>query len=253
MTYSTDFTFGAARSAVVNRLMNGNFISLPRQYTGEDGQDVLGDGSLRGITKVYRTLHKYEELKTWNSSVLTRGMIPGFFVPSEADPENYIGYWDVWGAGGIITFDENGRSLDSGHRVDVEITDGGIIQFRQKIESFHKFLGKPVTLALSGYQRSGNVKVWMGVDCGSKVIETRPFFSHYFGPYQRMIDVIKSIPLDATKIEVFIKMEGGKRTSLGISGAVLAMGAYTVDLPYSDNPSDKVLPHGSVILFEGDT
>jgi hypothetical protein len=26
-----------------------------------------------------------------------------------------------------------------------------------------------------------------------------------------------------------------------------------VDLPYSDNPSDKVMPHGSVIMFEGDT
>jgi hypothetical protein len=253
MTYSEDFTFKAARSAIVNRLMNGNFFSLPRQYTGEDHQDILGDGSLKGITRIYRTLHKYDERKGTQISILTKGVIPGFFVPNEVPPENYIGYWDVWGADGIVTFDENGKSLDGGHRVDVGITDGGVVNFRQKIESFHKFLGKPVSLALSGYQRSGDVKVWMEVDCGTKVLQTRPFFARYFGVYQRMIDVIDEIPLDATKFEVYIKMEGGKNTSVGISGAVLALGAYTVDLPYSDNPSDKVMPHGSVIMFEGDT
>jgi len=39
---------------------------------------------------------------------------------------------------------------------------------------------------------------------------------------------------------------------VSLSGAMLAIGAYTADLPFSENPSDKAIPSGTIVAWAGD-
>jgi len=250
---TNDYTRLALRPMAINRLKNGNFNRTPRQHTITDNYNVSAYATA-GITRTFRTRYKYDSQMVIDGATLqNRVTIPGFHVLAQKPAETFISDWFVWGAEGVISFDERGRSMDDGARADLEFLAPGDVTFLQSIESFDKFRGKPVTLAVSGYQRNRNVKVQFVIDCGSKVIEGRPFHSRYFGPYTRMIDVFESIPLDISKFEVMLKMTGGQGGSVGLSGIMMAIGAYASDLPYSDNPSDVAVPSGAVILWLGDT
>ena len=250
---TSDYTRLALRPMAINRLKNGNFNRTPRQYTVTDNYRHSAYGTA-GITRTFRTRYKYDsQFVVGGETLQSRVTIPGFRVPDQRPPETFISDWFVWGAEGIVSFDERGRSMDDGARADLEFLAPGDVTFLQSIESFDKFRGKPVTLAVSGYQRNLDVKVQFIIDCGSKVIEGRPFYSRYFGPYTRMINVFESIPLDITKFDIMIKLSGDQGSSVGVSGIMMAIGAYHSDLPYSDNPSDVAVPSGAVILWLEDT
>jgi len=242
--------FVSVRKAAVSHLKNGGFLDLPRQYTAINNYRFFNSGMVNGITKVFRTLYRYLVTDSLGPSTAAPIDIPGCLVQAAAPVENFFAYWDVWGSEGLVGVDVSGRSLDGGHRLDVHFAVTGKIYFKQAVESFDKFRGKPVTVALTGYFGKGDVKVTLGVDSGTPQ-SGRPFYSRYFGPYTRMVQPFE-IPTNATKFEVLVTLEGARESFVSLSGAMLAIGAYTADLPFSENPSDKAIPSGTIVAWAGD-
>lgn len=251
-----DLTYLTQRRGVMNFLMNGNFLNLPKQESWLAEDDPIGDGSVRGLTKAIRTVYQYEEINpaaAGSPTRLEKELPPGFLVQSSAPGEDFIAYWKVWGVDAVVGFNGRGLSFDGGNRFEIEFVESGIVNLMQPVESFDKFRGKPISIALSGYEYRKDMKVWVEVDTGTEVMKSRPFYSRYFGPYSRGVDYLGEVPLDISKFEVTVKVEGVQGASGGLSGIMLAMGSYTADLPYSDNPADRVLPSGTVVLWAGDS
>jgi hypothetical protein len=253
-----DLIYVTQRRGAMNLLMNGSFLNLPKQEAWLAENDSVGDGSVRGLTKAIRTVYRYDEINpamisaSGSPTRLEKTLPPGLIVTPQAPEENFVAYWDIWGVEAVVGFNGQGASFDGGNRLEIEFVEAGIVNMRQSIESFDKFRGKPVSIALSGYEYRRDIKVWIEIDVGSRVIQSRPFYSRYFGSYSRGVDYLGEVPLDISKFEVTLKLEGVKGASGAVSGVMLAMGRYASDLPYSDNPSDRVLPSGTVILWAGE-
>lgn len=243
--------FVSVRKAAVSHLKNGGFLDLPRQYTAINNFGFGYAGTTPGITKVLRTLHRYQVTDySGQQSDAAPIDIPGCLVQAAAPVENFFAYWDVWGCEGLVGVDVSGHSLDGGHKLDVHFSVTGKIYFKQAVESFDKFRGKSVTVALTGYFGRGDVKVTLGVDTGTAQ-SGRPFYSRYFGPYTRMVQPFE-IPTNITKFEVLVTLEGARESFVSLSGAMLALGAYTADLPFAENPADKVIPSGTIVVWAGE-
>lgn len=248
---SEDYTHAARRPTVLNHLKNGNFLDLPKEYTPELISPLFGDPSMFRA-RVFRTVHPYHVQYITTTNIIVQQLpVPGFSIESQPEPENTLAFWDVGGASGRASFNEDRESPDGGNLLRVVFNEDGTITLSQSIESFNKFRGKPITLAVSGGTAERSVKVTMMVDTGGETLESRPFFSEYFGFYSRLIDVLE-VPLDISKFEVTIKLEGREGASVDLSGAVLAIGAYSGDLPYADNIADKAMPSGIIIGWTGD-
>jgi hypothetical protein len=246
---SSSLEYLSIRKTIVNHLRNGDFMSLPRQFTLINNWGASG-GVKTGESRVLKTLYRYEVTdQSGEQSSMVAKDIPGCYVQSAPPAENYFAYWDVWGVEGLIGVNSLGASLDGGHRLDVTFASKGSITLRQAMTPFDKFRGKPVTLAVSGYHVKGDVKVTLKIDTGA-VLESRPFYSRYFGKYSRMVHAF-DLPTSITKFEVSIVMEGLKGSVMALSGAMLALGAYTSDLPFSETPLETTIPSGTVILWTG--
>jgi hypothetical protein len=229
----------ARRIQVLNHLKNGNFLSIPRTLT-------FVETGLHDLSQGIKTIHAYEM-----SSPPVKKDAPGFTVEPAPSKENFVAFWDVWGALGVVGVNRGGSSVDSGNVLRLDFLADGIITFRQSFANFNKFKGYQVSVGLSGVQGDGCVKITMGVDTGTSTVEARPYFSKYFRSYYRMVQHLM-IPLDISKFDFLVKIEGKNRDSVSISGACLAMGSYVADLPYSDNISDKVIPSGTMIMYAGE-
>lgn len=243
--------FVAVRKAAVNHLKNGGFLDLPRQYTAINNYGFTG-GATPGITRVFRTAFRYQVTDHPSAQSDASPIdIPGCLVQAAAPAENYFAYWDVWGAEGLVGVNVSGPSLDGGNKIDVHFSVTGKTYLKQAIESFDKFRGKSVTVALTGYFGKSDVKVTLGVDTGTQQFG-RPFYSRYFGPYTRMVQPFE-IPTSITKFEVLIVLEGARESFASLSGAMLVLGAYTADLPFAENPADKAIPSGTIVAFAGES
>lgn len=248
---SENLIFLSVRKAAVNHLRNGGFLDLPRQYTAINNYGFTGGGTCPGVTRIFRTLYRYAVTNYSNQeSVAAKVDVPGYYIQAAAPVENYFAGWDVWGSEGLVGVNASGMSLDGGNRLDVHFAVTGKIYFKQAIESFDKFRGKSVTFALSGYAGRGDVKITCSIDTGT-VQSGRPYYSRYFGPYTRMVQPF-SIPTNISKFEVTVTLEGARESLVSISGAMLALGEYTSDLPYAESPMDKSLPSGTVIAWAGE-
>jgi len=247
MTTLNELMSVARRSSVVNHLKNGNFLNVPKQATA-----INNYGNVRGYSKVFRTNYTYDVTTGIGAaqSVVRRLRVPGFHVQGEEPDENFIGFWSVWGAAGVISFNDVAESFDGGNLVGVEFSESGVIQFRQSVNSFDKFRGKTVSVALSGRAVKGDTKIILKIDTGTEILESRPFFSRYFGEYSRMIIPLK-VGLDITKFDVLITIDALQHAVVGISGAMLAIGPYQSMLPYADSPSDASIPSGTIVLQAG--
>lgn len=255
--HSQDYSFLARRRSAPNHLKNGNFSSIPRQYTGVHRAD-LGAAQQYGISQVKRTDHVYKV--TWDNTnppgptnfTYQQLNVPGVSVESAVPSENYIGYWDVRGVTGRLAFSEENQAFESGHLVTVSFSETGTINFRQTIESYDKFRGRPITMSLGCARGDRRAIITFIADVGTEQITSRVFSSDYFGQYLRVADVL-NIPLDINKFDLTIQIEGVVGSSVGISGAMLALGGHIADTPYCDSISDVALPSGSVIMFVGES
>jgi hypothetical protein len=248
MPQETDYTFMATRPSVVNHLKNGGFF-VYRSFTALNFYP-----STSKISKVFRTQYTYivSDPDPPTASTAVPFVVPGFMVEASPSKENFAGYWDVWGSQARVLFNESKKSLDGGNLVTVRFTVDGEVTFRQGIDSFNKFRGKPVTLALTGVQETGDIKVVLKLGVGTKTLESRPFFSIRFGTYQRMI-VSFDVPLDISKFEVLVVLSGKAGYSTSFSGASLCIGAYSGDLPFSESLPDLSLPSGTVVGWVGES
>jgi hypothetical protein len=247
MTTLNELMSPARRSSVVNHLKNGNFFNIPKQFTAINNYE-----NVKGYSRVFKTSYSYN-VQTGDGSqqsTAERLRIPVFHIPSTAPSENFIGFWSVWGANGIASFNDVAQSFDGGNLLGIEFSEGGTVQIMQTIQSFDKFRGKTVSLALSGRTVQGDAKITLKIDTGSEVVESRPYYARYFGNYYRMVAPLE-IGLDITKFDVIITIEALARTVVAVSGAMLAIGPYRSVLPYADSPSDAAIPSGTVVLFAG--
>lgn len=246
--YRTDRTFMTRRSGIVNHLKNGGFMTY-RSFTPINNAGPSNEP----VTKVLRTQYVYST--THYASIpsdIAPTSVPGFFVEPVAPAEQTLGYWDVWGAKAQIHLNRTRKAYDGGNLVTVSFYETGSVSFRQSIESYHKFLGKPIAVGLSGSSTVKGVRLVIKIDTGVKVIESRPFFSDYFGSYYRMLAGF-DVPLGATKLDVIIQLSGTGICHADISGAALAIGAYAGDIPFSDSLPDVALPSGTVIGWVGES
>ncbi len=241
------------RRQAINHLKNGNFMDVPKPYTLVHNWGSSGGG---GTSRVYRTVYEYDVVTPptthlFHASIATRQRVPGVWVSAEASEENFLAFWDIWGAAGLVSLNEGRLSLDGGNLVKLTFSESGVINFRQSIEPFDKFRGKKLTLALGGGFEQGTVKVVLKIDTGSEVLESRPFFSRYFAKYTRLLHIF-DLPLDMTKCDVYLTFEGKAGEIVSFSGVTLAIGEYRADLPYADNIPNSVTPSGKIILWTGD-
>ena len=244
-----DLTFLSMRRSAVNHLKNGSFVDIPKQTTVINNTPMGPTGAL-GVSKAYKTVYRYEVTDHENGpSTPVKKDVAGFYTAAEAPSENLLSHWDLFGIDTIVGFNTIGPSLDGGNRLDIRFLSTGKLTIRQKIESIDKFRGKAVTLALSGYKVEGDAKIVPCVDTGA-VQQGRAFYARYMGRYTRMIDSFE-IPLSISKFEAYFTVEGMKGTVVSFSGAMLALGAYSSDLPYSDHLGDRAIPSGTMILFTG--
>lgn len=237
------------RCQAANHLKNGNFVDVPKSYTS------LYNRNGGGTVQVFRTVYEYAVTTQpptpyFHPSTAVQKRIPGVYVRSSAPSEQFLAFWDIWGAGSLIALNEGKLSLDGGSLVTLTFNENGVVNFKQAIESFDKFRGKKVTMALGGSVGKGTVKVSFKIDTGSSVLEGRPFYSRYFGKYTRLLHIF-DMPLAMSKCDVYIVAEGRAGEIVSMSGAVLAIGEYRADLPYSDNIPNAVIPSGTVILWSG--
>lgn len=244
--HDSDYTFMVTRPSVVNHLKNGGFF-VYRSFT------AINFASMK-TSRVFRTqyVHNVVDAAPWNPSAATPSSIPGISVETSAPKESRLGYWDVWGVGSRIAFNDGAKSLDGGNLLTLRFDYAGDVTLKQPIESFNKFRGKPVTFALTGKQGTGDVRVVLKISTGSKVLESRPFFSVRFGTYQRMIASFE-VPLDISKFEVLIVLTGKMGASVSLSGALLSLGAYYGDLPFSESLPDLALPSGTIVGYVGES
>lgn len=245
--YSTDRVFMTRRSGVVNHLKNGGFMTY-RSFTPVNNAGPSGEA----VTRVLRTQYTYSVQDVVSApSILTPLSVPGFFVAEQPPAEQVLGYWDVWGTKAQVHINRERRAYDGGNQLTVSFYAKGEVTLRQTIESYHKFLGKPVTIGLSGSSACKGLKLTLKIDTGVQLLESRSFFSDYFGEYYRMLAAFE-IPLGATKFDVMIQLTGASEGSLSLSGAILALGSYAGEIPFSDSLSDVALPSGTIIGWAGE-
>jgi len=248
--HANDRTTLGRRLSVVNHLKNGGFF-VYRQFTA-----INYTGIWKATTRVYRTQYTHRVTDATPAytapSTAAPETVPGFFTATAAPKEQTVGYWDVWGSVARVSFNERRKSLDGGNLVSVRFSENGQVFLKQSFHSFDKFRGKAVTFALSGSIGTGSVKVLLRVDTGKTVLESRAFYSEYFGPYYRMVASF-NVPLDITKLDAVIALEGADSSSAGISGASLCLGAYMGDLPFSENLPDIALPSGTIVAWMGES
>lgn len=109
--------------------------------------------------------------------------------------------------------------------------------------------GQPVSLGLTVYALTGTVAVKVALVVNG-VSDFRQVSSSSISDRQRVGFAAQVAP-GATTIEVRITCAGTPGAQIGLSGAILAMGAYDSPIPYGDNPVDRQIPAGTVVMFNG--
>jgi len=241
----TDFISQSGRAHTNNWLKNGNLVRVPR-YTSARSYDSLRLTETRPAMTVADVLTPEDLSRTIGS----------------AREERFLANWAVSGsedAVGSVDLDPMNsrtglrfRSFDSGRFLRVSFFKTGTITLEQEIEVVNQFRGMPATAAYSAYRIDGEVKIETEIDFGSETRAGVPYFSSNVGAYRRITQEVEECPLGLSTVIFRIKVSGDRGESVGLSGFVFALGAYTLDLPYSEAIGDVLLPRGAVILWTGE-
>lgn len=242
----TDFITQSSRAHTNNWLKNGNFHRIQRDL----------------YARSYNSLRLTE---TRPAKTLVEALTPAesSTTVNAAHDNQFLANWIVQGSEdgcGSLDLDPLNsrtgiryRSFDSGRFVRVSFFKTATITLEQEIEVINQFRGVPATAAYSAYRIDGEVKLETSIDFGTEVMSGVPYFSSNVGQYRRITHEVEECPLGLSKIVLRLTISGDRGESVGISGMVFALGAYSLSLPYSESLGDFLLPRGSVILWEGES
>jgi hypothetical protein len=166
-----------------------------------------------------------------------------------------IGGWEITGGPAQIEIDpqRGGESLfsqDSGHVLKVELSADGSISLMQEMDDLEPFRGQPVVFSFTGIEFHGVARVTVELDYGTSVEPLGSIVSTAMGDYRRT-HLSSLVPIEITALKVRLTVSGRSGVSVGLGGATLVIGSGLI--PYVDNPMDRMIPSGTIILYDGAT